>query len=352
MSLSANLPKELGRIASIPRSQLFSGRTAIEAMPNLTTHCGGAELLVKRDDCTQLAFGGNKVRQLEFYFGAARAQDADTVLITSAVQSNFARMAAAAARKLGMHCHIQQEERVTTDDPSYRNSGNAFLDKVFGATMHSYPHGEDESGADKQLAVIAAELEAAGRRPFIIPLAPGHPPLGALGYVVAATEVLTQIEESELSIDEIFVGSGSGATHSGLLFGLRTLGSDIPVTGVCVRRNARRQRVRIQDSCEGIATLLGVTSKVTDDDINLIDDFLAPGYGIAGEATLRAIVLGARQEGLLFDPVYTGKALAAFIQQASVADKHSTFLFLHTGGTPALFAYQETIQRALTLKAE
>jgi len=352
MSRSANLPGELGRIASIPRTQLFSGTTVIESMPNLTTHCGGAQLLVKRDDCTQLAFGGNKVRQLEFYFGAARAQNADTVLITSAVQSNFVRMAAAAARKLGMQCHIQQEERVTTDDPSYRNSGNAFLDRLLGATMHSYPHGEDESGADKQLAVIAAELEAAGRRPFIIPLGPGHPPLGALGYVVAAAELLSQIEEGELSIDEIFVGSGSGATHAGLLFGLRALGSDISVRGVCVRRDAARQRVRIQDSCAGIAKLLGVNSNVTDEDINLIDDFLAPGYGIAGDATLKAIVLGARTEGLLFDPVYTGKALAAFIQQASIANKHSTFLFLHTGGTPALFGYQESIERALTLKAE
>ena len=148
------------------------------------------------------------------------------------------------------------------------------------------------------------------------------------------------------------MGSGSGATHAGLLFGLRALGSDIQVTGVCVRRNATIQRVRIENTCEGIASLLGVNSNVTDEDINLIDDFLAPGYGIAGEATLRAIVLGARQEGLLFDPVYTGKALAAFIQQASIADKHSTFLFLHTGGTPALFGYQEAIERALALKAE
>ena len=148
------------------------------------------------------------------------------------------------------------------------------------------------------------------------------------------------------------MGSGSGATHAGLLFGLRALGSDIPVTGVCVRRNAARQRVRIQDTCEGIAALLGVDSSVTDEDINLIDDFLAPGYGKAGDATLRAIVLGARKEGLLFDPVYTGKALAAFIRQAKIADKRSTILFLHTGGTPALFGYQETIERALTLSAE
>ena len=143
MSISADLPKELGRIASVPRSQLFSGTTALEPMPNLTSHCAGAQLLVKRDDCTGLAFGGNKVRQLEFYLGAASAQNADTILITGAVQSNYARLAAAGARKLGMTCHIQQEERVSTHDPSYRDSGNVLIDKLLGATLHSFPHGED-----------------------------------------------------------------------------------------------------------------------------------------------------------------------------------------------------------------
>jgi D-cysteine desulfhydrase/L-cysteate sulfo-lyase len=347
MSVNAKLQKHLGHIASIPRTQLFSGVTALETMPNLSAHCGGAQLLVKRDDCTGLAFGGNKARQLEFYLGEARAQNADTVVITSAVQSNFARMAAAGARKLGMSCHIQQEERVATDDPSYRNSGNVLIDRLLGATLHSYPDGEDESGADKQLEVIAAELRAAGHRPYIIPLGPGHPPLGALGYVVAAAELLTQIEERELLIDEIFVGSGSGATHAGLLFGLRALGSGIPVTGVCVRRSAALQQARIKDACKRLATLLKVNSKVAGDDIKLIDDFLAPGYGIPSDATLHAIVLGARTEALMVDPVYTGKVLAAVIREASNAVKESTFLFLHTGGTPALFAYQQAMDRAL-----
>ena len=349
MPISADLPKELGRIASIPRSQLFSGTTALEPMPNLTRHCAGAQLLVKRDDCTGLAFGGNKVRQLEFYLGAASAQNADTILITGAVQSNYARLAAAGARKLGMTCHIQQEERVSTDDPSYRDSGSVLIDKLLGATLHSFPHGEDESGADRRLGEIAEDLRAAGRRPYIIPLEPGHPPLGALGYVVAAQELLIQVEESEFVVDEIFVGSGSGATHAGLLFGLRALGSDIPVTGVCVRRNAALQRVRIRETCDGIGELLKTDPKITETDINLIDDFLAPGYGIPGDATLRAILLGARKEGLLVDPVYTGKVLAAVIHQARKADKQSTFVFVHTGGSPALFAYQEAIEQALKI---
>lgn len=347
MPVNKDFSGRLGRIASIPRTRLFLGPTALEPMPNLTAHCGGAKLLVKRDDCTGLAFGGNKVRQLEFYMGAACAAHADTILITGSVQSNFARLAVAAARKLGMTCHLQQEERVSTDDSSYRNSGNVLIDKILGATLHSYPHGEDESGADQQLTIIAAKLRAAGRKPYVIPLGPGHPPLGALGYIVAAQELLKQIEESDVSVDKIFVGSGSGATHAGLLFGLRALGSDIPVTGVCVRRAAALQRVRIQRSCDGIAALLDVDTIVTDEDINLIDEFLLPGYGVPGKEALTAIILAARKEGLLVDPVYTGKVLAAVIDRARVADRQSTFVFVHTGGSPALFAYQDTIEQAL-----
>jgi D-cysteine desulfhydrase family pyridoxal phosphate-dependent enzyme len=348
LSINTDIPGELGRISSVPRSQLLSGRTALEPMPNLTQYCGGAQLFVKRDDCTGLAFGGNKVRQLEFYFGEACAQSADTVLITGAVQSNFARLTAAAARKLGMTCHIQQEERVSTDDPIYRESGNVFIDKLLGATLHSYAHGEDESGADRRLQDIAANLEAAGSRPYIIPLGPGHPPLGSLGYVLGAAELLSQIEAVGRSVDRIFVGSGSGATHAGLLFGLRALGSNIPVTGVCVRRNATPQKVRIREMCESIAVLLKSESKVTDEDIDLNDDFLAPGYGIPSHETLNAIILGARKEGLLVDPVYTGKVLAAVIDQAGKASELSTFVFVHTGGSPALFAYQDAIDQALS----
>ena len=348
MKPKQDFPDTLGRIASIPRAHLFTGRTPLERMPNLTQHCGGAQLFVKRDDCTGLAFGGNKIRQLEFYLGAASAQNADTILITGAVQSNFVRSAAAGARKLGMTCHIQLEERVTTDAPRYRDSGNVLIDKLLGATLHSYPHGEDETGADRQLGKLSAELRDAGRRPYIIPLAPGHPPLGSLGYVVAATELLSQIKEGGYSIDEIFVASGSGATHAGLLFGLRALGSQIRVTGSCVRRNAALQKIRISDTCDGIATLLEAESNVSDDDINLTDAFLEPGYGNLNQATSDAIVLGARTEALMLDPVYSGKAMAAMIHYAKSADDSSTFVFVHTGGTPAIFAYQEAIEGALT----
>ena len=346
MDMKPVFPPEFGRLGAMPRQRLFTGSTPLEPMPNLSAHCDGATLFVKRDDCTNLAFGGNKVRQLEFYFGDACANNADTILITGAVQSNFVRLAAAGARKLGMTCHVQLEERVVTEDSSYRTSGNVLIDRLLGATLHPYPQGEDESGADQQLEEIALELKSAGHRPYVIHLAPGHSPLGSLGYVVAAQELLIQLNENELEVNEIFVGSGSGATHAGILFGLRALGSAIAVNGVCVRRGTDAQRIRIRETCNQIAELLERPQCVTDEDICLTDAFLAPGYGIPNPPTLDAINLCAQTEGLLLDPVYTGKAMAALLHQAKSGDKQSRFLFIHTGGAPAIFGYRQLIESA------
>ena len=334
---------ELGRLDELPRVGLAQTPTPLEAMPNLAAQTGGGRLYVKRDDCTGLAFGGNKVRQLEFYLGEAESRNADTVLITGAVQSNFVRTAAAAAAKLGMDCHIQLEERVPDTDALYRTSGNVLLDRLFGATLHSYPDGEDETGADRRIGEIAADLEAQGRRPYIVPLAPGHKPLGALGYVVAAREIAEQLAADDIAVDEIVVASGSGHTHAGLLFGLRALGLDTPVTGVCVRRDAASQRTRIADRCREIAALLDIESPVGAGDISLVDDFLAPGYGQLNPATMDAIAAAARAEGLVLDPVYTGKVMAGFLQRARQWGEKSSLLFIHTGGTPALFAYGEQV---------
>jgi len=345
------MSRDLGRLSALPRARLGHGPTPLEAMPNLADRIGDVSLAVKRDDCTGLALGGNKVRQLEFYFGEAQAAGADTILITGAVQSNFARLAAAAARKLAMDCHIQLEERVPKTDPAYRNSGNVLLDRILGATLHSYPEGEDEVGADRHLGEIAAELERRGRRPYIIPLAPGHKPLGALGYVVAAEETLTQMAEQGLAFDEVVVPSGSGNTHAGLLVGLRALGSPVKVTGICVRRDAAAQRPRLRARCDEIAELLGLAPVVGDDDIVLEDRFLAPGYGQLNEATLNAMSTAAVCEGLILDPVYTAKTMAGFIDRAEDSAKAGgagrSLLFIHTGGTPAAFAYVTALTEAL-----
>ncbi|MCZ6646338.1 MAG: D-cysteine desulfhydrase family protein [SAR324 cluster bacterium] len=352
MTGEMEFPAALGRLGTIARARFFDGPTPLEPMPNLTRHCGGGQLFVKRDDAMGMAFGGNKVRQLEFYMGVAREEEADCVLITGAVQSNFARLAAAGARKLGMDCHIQHEERVNNSDPGYHNSGNVLLERLLGATLHSFPEGENEQGADRKLGEIAESLRQAGRRPYIIPLAPDHPPLGALGYVVAAHELLCQLRQSTLKVDHVVVASGSGNTHAGLLFGLRALGSGITVRGICVRRDAASQRPRLIARCGQIAELLEVASPVIEEDILLDDAFLPPGYGLAGEATLAAILRGARSEGLMLDPTYTGKSMAGFIQQAEHSGPDSTLLFIHTGGTPAIFAYEKELAAAVDKFAE
>ena len=339
----------LGKLEDFPRASLATTPTPLEAMPNLSRHLGGPNLYVKRDDLTGLAFGGNKARQLEFYFGEALAQNADVALITGAVQSNFVRSAAAAAAKLGLKCHVQLEERVPDADSTHRNSGNVLLDKLLGATLHSYPEGEDEAGADRQINEISENLRAQGHTPYIIPLSPGHPPLGALGYVVAAQEILDDLNRKNLNISEIVVASGSTSTHAGLLFGLRALGSDIPVIGVCVRRTSDQQTPRVLTRCREIADLLNTELPVGHADVVTMDEVLAPGYGQLNEMTLEALQLTASKEGLILDPVYTGKVFAGLIHRirkgAYASDDN--VLFIHTGGQPALFAYEPEITLAL-----
>jgi len=339
----------LGKLESFPRAHLARTPTPLEAMPSLTKELGGPSLYVKRDDMTGLAFGGNKARQLEFYFGEAVTEGADAALITGAVQSNFVRSVAAAAAKLGMSCHAQLEERVPDTDFAHRNSGNVLLDKLLGAIIYNYDEGEDEAGADRRLREIADGLKAEGKTPYIIPLMPGHPPLGALGYVVAAQEILDDLEQQNLQIDEIFVASGSTSTHAGLVFGLRALGSKIAVMGVCVRRTREEQFPRVKNRCQEIAELLECDNPVSDADILCMDDTLAPGYGQLNSKALEALRLAASKEGLILDPVYTGKVMAGMVHRirdgAYASD--SNVLFLHTGGHPALFAYETELTKAL-----
>lgn len=333
----------------LPQVALAHKPTPIEEMKNLSILIGNIKLYVKRDDCTGLAFGGNKVRQLEFYLGEAAMQSADTILITGAVQSNFGRLAAAAASKLGMECHIQLEDRVPDVDDIYKNSGNVLLNRMLGANLYYYDKGEDEVGADRRLREIAQRLKDQGRRPYVIPLAPDHPPLGALGYILAAHEILNQMETDHLHFDEVVVASGSGHTHAGLLFGLRALGCNVKVTGICVRRNANAQRMRMRNHCIEIAKLLEIDSPVKEIDINLKDDFLAPGYGATNSPAIQAIELAAQMEGLIVDPTYTAKSMAGFIDIArhKSGDTESAMLFIHTGGQSALFGYEPQLTKHL-----
>ena len=301
----------------------------------------GVELFIKRDDLAGPTFGGNKSRQLEYYFGEANAAGSDTILITGAVQSNFARLAAAVANSQGMKAVVQLEERVAKKSETYRTSGNVLLSQVLGAEIITYPHGEDEEGADAALHAKAEALRSEGRVPYVIHLSEEHPPLGALGYVDAAHEILQQSNDFDVYV----VASGSGSTHAGLLAGLRGAGSAAKVIGSCVRRDATAQGPRIRRVTDRLAKLYPKAASVTDEDIIVWDGAFAPGYGKLGAASRNAITEMASLEGLHLDPVYTSKSFAAVLAHVENGDipKGSRVCFLHTGGLAALFAYQDDL---------
>lgn len=322
-------------LSQFPRARMGHLPTPLEPMPNLGAELG-LDLWVKRDDCTGIGMGGNKVRQLEFYLGKAQEQRATQVLITGAVQSNFVRTTAAMAARLGMGCHIQLEERVPNPSTLYRENGNVLLSKLMGATLYSYPEGEDEAGADRRLGEIARKLEQTGEVPFIVPLSADQPPTGALGYVDAARELSEQAKD----FDAIFIASGSALTHCGTLFGLRLIDDQTPVIGICVRRDAEQQTVRVRRRLNDLAQLIGCENPVRDQDIVLDDRALAPGYGKMSDDTQKAITLAANTEGQFLDPTYTGKVMAGLMKHAPV-HRGQKVLFWHTGGQPAIFAYAD-----------
>lgn len=325
------------------RTPLVSAATPIDPLPRLSATLG-IDLHIKRDDMAGTPMGGNKSRQLEYYLGAAQAAAAETVLITGAVQSNFVRTAAACAAKLGMKTIVQLEARVPHVDALYAANGNVLLSRLLGAEILHYPLGEDEAGADAALRARAAQEERAGRKAYVIPLALGNPPLGALGYMRAADEILAQ----DAGFDVVVVASGSGLTHAGLLQGLRLAGHGARVIGSCVRRDAAQQHTRLRHVLAALARLTGAASPVPDADITLWDAALEPGYGRLGPAAANAMVMMAQTEGIVLDPVYTAKAFAAIpalIARGDIA-AGSRVLFIHTGGLAALFAYQSALENA------
>ena len=323
-----------------PKRNILSGPTPLERAEELSKHLK-IDLHIKRDDLAGPSFGGNKARQLEYYFGEALSQDADTILITGAVQSNFTRTAVAVARSLGMDAVVQFEDRVKDGSARYRNSGNVLLSRLMGAEIEFYPEGEDEAGADVALDRKAALLRSSGRRPYIIHLSEAHPPLGALGYVDAATELLEQNDD----FDVFVVASGSGVTHAGLLAGLRGNGSKAGVIGSCVRRDAALQGPRIERVLKRLGDLYTPANNVTKKDIRVWDGALAPGYGRIGQRSLEAIRLMASLEGLFLDPVYTAKSFSAIPSLVETGDipTGARVCFVHTGGLAALYAYEDQL---------
>jgi D-cysteine desulfhydrase/L-cysteate sulfo-lyase len=328
-----------------PRVELSHRPTPLELLNNVSAEFG-TNVWIKRDDCTGLAFGGNKSRQLEFYIGQAIQQGADTLLTTGAIQSNHVRMTVAAARKMGLEVEVQLEHRVARDQPEYHNSGNPFLVRLMGAKIHYYPEGEDEAGADQALERRAAEIAKAGGKAFVIPLSNAHTPYGALGYVDGAEELMEQLNERQIEPVRFIVPTGSASTHTGFLLGVRACGSSIPVHGVCVRRDAGSQLQRVSTKLKSVIEAIGIDIDIPDADIICDDSMLAPGYGLLNDATVTAIRYLARREGILLDPTYSGKTFAVLLEMLRRGDFNADdhVVFLHTGGAASVFAYPELVE--------
>lgn len=326
------------------RIDLGPTRTPLQPAQRLGDELG-IELYIKRDDSQPLGMGGNKIRQLEFYLGPAGDLKADTILITGAVQSNFVRLCAAACRKLGLHPVVQLEDRVPTNDPLYQSSGNVLLDQLYGAEIHHLSVGEDEALADASLDKLAHKLKQTGSNPYVIHLGVNDPPLGALGYALAAAELKLQCESIGVAPDHIVVPSGSGVTHAGIVSGVDALDWTTDVHGICVRREASLQLPRIEKRAAEVSSLLQLPEPPSGSVI-VHDHVLSPGYGQLNSEVNNAIHKAAHLEGLIVDPVYSGRTLAGLIElvKRGTITKGESVIFLHTGGTPAIFAYQNKLE--------
>jgi len=330
------------QLSKFPRVRLAHLPTPLEHLPRLSEHLGGPQIYVKRDDCTGLATGGNKTRKLEFSMGEALQQKADTIITVGAVQSNHVRQTAAAACKLGLKCEVLLEHRVGHPSDLYRNSGNVLLDRIFGANLREYEKGTD---FDAAIAEVANEVRAAGGTPYIIPGGASNP-VGALGYVGCGLELLQQFSAQSLHVDHIVTATGSAGTHAGLAVGIRGGDSDLPILGIGVNAPQKAQEERVYQLAVETADLVGVPGVVSRDDIIANSNYIGPGYGEPTDAMNEAVLMLARLEGLLFDPVYSGKALAGMIDYIREGrfEAAATIVFLHTGGAAGLFAYADTLK--------
>jgi D-cysteine desulfhydrase family pyridoxal phosphate-dependent enzyme len=326
-------------LKGFPRLPLAHLPTPLEPLPALTAETGGAEIWVKRDDCTGLAFGGNKTRKLEFLLGEARASGADTVITVGGVQSNHARQTAAAAARIGMRCELVLPRVVPREGVDHDQGGNVLLDRLFGAHVFVV---SDEAAAVREIQARLAAAEERGSRAVVHPPG-GSTATGALGYVNAALELDAQSAGGAPLFERIYVAASTGGTLASLLCGFELAGRELPVTGVCVAGPADALRVEVARLAGEVRALLELTSS-SSEDVTLVDGYLGTGYGIPSSAAVDAIRRCARLEGLLLDPVYTGKAMAALLDDAAFGESgDGPILFWHTGGAPALFAYRQEL---------
>lgn len=324
-------------LAKFPRRRYTEGQTPIEKLENISKVLGGPTIYIKRDDLLGLTSGGNKTRKLEFLMADALAKGADTILTCGAVQSNHCRLTLSAAVKEGLKCQLILEERVK-DSYNPEASGNNFLFNLLGIeAVRVVPSGSNMLG---ELEKLAEELRAQGRKPYIIP-GGGSNPIGATGYVACAEEIMSQLFDKGINIDHFVVPSGSAGTHAGIVTGMIGVNANIPITGISVNRNKKLQTEAVYKLAKETAKYVGLKEEITEDMIQVRDEFVGPGYSLPTGTMVEAVQLLARTEGILLDPVYTGKAFAGLVGmiREGKLKKGENVLFLHTGGSPALYAY-------------
>lgn len=324
-------------LARFPRRFLAHLPTPLERLDRLTKELGGPEIWIKRDDCTGLSTGGNKTRKLEFLMAEAELQNAEIIITQGAIQSNHGRQTAAFAAKLGMQCHILLEDRTGSNNPNYNNNGNVLLDHLHGATTEKRASGSD---LNVEIEIIAKELRAKGKKVYTIP-GGGSNPTGALGYVNCAFELLSQVNDRGLKIDHIIHATGSAGTQAGLIVGLKAMNAQIPLLGIGVRAPKEVQEENVFKLACATAEKLGCVGIVKREDIIANTDYIGAGYGIPTESGLEAIKMFAELESILLDPVYSAKGAAGFIDliRKGHFKKGERVIFIHTGGSAALFGY-------------
>ncbi|MBI4278679.1 MAG: D-cysteine desulfhydrase family protein [Armatimonadetes bacterium] len=328
------------QLGALPRIRLASLPTPLEEAPRLAEALSGPRIFIKRDDLTGLALGGNKARKLEFLMGEARARGCDVVITTGAVQSNHARQTAAAARKVGLHAVL-----VLSGEESAELQGNLLLDHLLGAEVRVIQSTEQYVML-ATMEDVAREFTARGHRPYVIPSG-GATAVGALGFVEAVIELISQMNVLGVKADAIVTSSGTGGTQAGLYVGCKTMASNIDVIGISPGSSRDVVTRRVLGIVEDLTRLLKLEFRAHPDDIIVYDEYRGAGYGILSPECADAIRLVARTEGILLDPVYTGKAMAGLIDLVRKGrfGATQTVVFWHTGGQPALFAYHDALSR-------
>jgi L-cysteate sulfo-lyase len=326
-----------GDLARFPRLGLAHLPTPFEPMKRLSAHLAGPRLWVKREDCTGLGLGGNKLRKLDYVLHEAIAVGADTLVSGGVVQSNSQRQVAAAAAKLGLDCHLAvYHGRLSTPSADYDRTGNALLNRLFGAHLHDVPWNGDRNGS---IGALANRLRADGRKPFVVPYGVSNA-MGAVGYASTALEIAQQCAAAGVVPAAIVHCSGSAGTQAGLVVGA---GACLPRTRVVgIDIDAEPERVRADVIAHGRAAAERLGRSFDEFAVEVVAGHAGPAYGVPHAETVEAIRLGAALEALVLDPVYSGKGLAGLI--ALIRDgrwtKDQDIVFIHTGGAPALFAYR------------